>query len=140
MGKVVHAEVTQSPISTDQLIPLIKTDEAGAVVTFSGDVRDNDHDRNVASLEYEIHPTAAKVIAEVANKVASEFDVISVATAHRYGLIPIGEAAFVVAVSAKHRQAAFECCSKLVDEIKTQIPIWKHQVFKDGTDEWVNSA
>ena len=64
----------------------------------------------------------------------------TVALAHRHGLIPIGECAFVVAVSAGHRQAAFEACSEIVDEVKRQIPIWKHQTFLDGTDEWVNFA
>ncbi len=67
-------------------------------------------------------------------------DVVAVAVAHRHGLIPIGESALVAAASARHRQQAFEACVELVEETKKRIPIWKHQVFDDGTDEWVNCA
>lgn len=140
MGKVVLAQVTANPISVEEITPLVKSPEAGAIVTFSGDVRDNDREKLVASLEYEIHPSADEVIKKVTQSIADKHEITSVATAHRYGAIPIGEAAFVVAVSAKHRAAAFSACTELVDEIKAQIPIWKHQIFADGTDEWVNSA
>ena len=76
----------------------------------------------------------------MANQIAGEYDVLSVAVANRHGDIAIGEAALIAAVSAKHRKAAFDACTALVDEVKAQIPIWKHQVFADGTDEWVNCA
>jgi molybdopterin synthase catalytic subunit len=103
-------------------------------------VRDNDHGRDVASLEYEAHPTAQNLLEKVAGEIAARHEVLSVAVAHRHGPIPIGESALVAAVSAKHRKAAFDACADLVDEVKAQIPIWKHQVFADGTDEWVNCA
>jgi molybdopterin synthase catalytic subunit len=103
-------------------------------------VRDNDHGRDVASLEYEAHPTAQNLLEKVAGEIAARHEVLSVAVAHRHGPIPIGESALVAAVAAKHRKAAFEACADLVDEVKAQIPIWKHQVFADGTDEWVNCA
>lgn len=122
------------------MVSLVRSNTAGAVVTFSGDVRDNDHGREVFSLSYEAHPSAQALLEKVANQVAAQFDVVSVAVAHRHGDIAIGEAALVAVVSAKHRNAAFDACSALVDEVKSQIPIWKHQVFSDGTDEWVNCA
>jgi molybdopterin synthase catalytic subunit len=123
-----------------ELAAAVRSNTAGAIVTFSGDVRDNDHGRDVASLEYEAHPTAQNLLEKVAGEIAARHEVLSVAVAHRHGPIPIGESALVAAVSAKHRKAAFDACADLVDEVKAQIPIWKHQVFADGTDEWVNCA
>lgn len=140
MSIVSGAFVTKDPISVLDLVRLVRSNTAGAVVTFSGDVRDNDHGREVLSLSYEAHPSAQALLEKVASEIASQHDVVSVAVAHRHGEIAIGEAALIAAVSAKHRKAAFDACEALVDEVKAQIPIWKHQVFADGTDEWVNCA
>ena len=140
MANIASAIVTTDVISVADLATAVRSNVSGAVVTFSGDVRDNDHGRAVASLAYEAHPTAQSLLEKVAREVADRHEVLSVAVAHRHGPIPIGESALVAAVAAKHRQAAFDACTELVDEVKAQIPIWKHQVFTDGTDEWVNCA
>ncbi len=140
MAQVAHVVVTTDPITVAELISAVTSPVAGATVSFSGDVRDNDHGRSVASLSYEAHPTAQAILEKVAAEVASRHDVEAVAVAHRHGPIAIGEAALVAAVSAKHRGPAFAALTELVDEVKAQIPIWKHQVFTDGTDEWVNCA
>jgi molybdopterin synthase catalytic subunit len=140
MANIASVIVTTDVISVADLATAVRSNVSGAVVTFSGDVRDNDHGRAVASLAYEAHPTAQSLLEKVAREVADRHEVLSVAVAHRHGPIPIGESALVAAVAAKHRQAAFDACTELVDEVKAQIPIWKHQVFTDGTDEWVNCA
>lgn len=128
------------PIDADQLRALVADERAGATVLFTGDVRDNDHGRSVAALTYEAHPSAEAELRAVASEVSDEFDVIAVTVAHRHGPIAIGEAALVAAASARHRQQAFDACVALVERTKERIPIWKHQVFDDGTDEWVNCA
>ena len=79
-------------------------------------------------------------LAEIAAEVAERFDVIAVAVAHRTGALEIGDCALAAAVSAAHRGDAFAACSALVEETKARIPVWKHQFFADGTDEWVNCA
>jgi molybdopterin synthase catalytic subunit len=140
MSLVRRADVTEAPILVEDVRALAADVSAGAVVTFSGDVRDHDHGRSVERLEYEGHPTAAAVIAEVAAEVAARHDVIAIAVAHRVGPLQVGDAALVAAVSAAHRGEAFRACSDLVDEVKHRLPVWKHQVFSDGTDEWVNCA
>ena len=92
-------------------------------------------------LEYSAHPSAADVIAEVVADVATKsVGVRAVAASHRIGVLHVGEAALVVAVAADHRQAAFGTCAQLVDVIKERLPVWKHQFFADGSDEWVGSA
>jgi len=128
------------PIDADSLRRSVADPAAGASVVFTGDVRDNDHGRSVVALTYEAHPGAEEVLREVATEVAARHEVIAVAVAHRHGPIPIGESALVAAASARHRQQAFDACVALVEETKKRIPIWKHQRFDDGTEEWVNCA
>ena len=128
------------PIDADSLRRSVTDPAAGASVVFTGDVRDNDHGRSVVALTYEAHPGAEEVLREVATEVAARHEVIAVAVAHRHGPIPIGESALVAAASARHRQQAFDACVALVEEAKKRIPIWKHQRFDDGTEEWVNCA
>ena len=140
VSQIAFVSVTTDVISVRALSDLVSSHSAGAVVTFSGDVRDNDHGRAVTSLEYEAHPAAQSVLEKVAAAIAEKYEIERLAVAHRHGPIPIGESALVACVSAKHRDQAFLACQELVDEVKIQIPIWKHQVFADGTDEWVNCA
>jgi molybdopterin synthase catalytic subunit len=111
---------------------------AGAVVSFQGVVRDHDHGRKVTLLEYEGHPTAEAVLREVAEEIAADPVVYAVAVSHRIGELKIGDVALVATVSTAHRAAAFAACARLVDEAKARLPIWKLQVFDDGTEEWVN--
>ena len=140
MGEIRLAEVGEHVVTSPALEALVADDRAGAVVSFSGNVRHHDHGRSVASLTYEGHPSAEAILREVAAEIDSRFDLIALAVAHRVGPIPIGEAALVAAVATAHRGEAFAACQALVDLVKERLPVWKHQVFADGTDEWVNCA
>jgi molybdopterin synthase catalytic subunit len=140
MPELVYAVVTDAPVNIAELSKLVTNPQSGAVVTFCGDVRNHDGGKEVASLLYEIHPSAPEQIKLIAESIIDRFDIEKVAVAHRYGNIAIGETAFAVAVSAAHRQAAFDACAAIVDEVKAKLPIWKHQKFTDGTDQWVNCA
>jgi len=111
---------------------------AGAHVVFCGVVRDLDHGRQVVELEYEAHPSAAAVLREIAEQFAALPSVDALAVSHRTGRLAVGDVALVAAVSSMHRREAFTICAQLVDEVKHRLPIWKRQVFDDGTDEWVN--
>lgn len=140
MPEIVYAVVTDAPVHIQELSKLVANPHSGAVVTFCGDVRDHDGGKEVASLLYEIHPSAPEQIKLITQSVIGRFEIEKVAVAHRFGAIAIGETAFAVAVSAPHRRAAFDACSAIVDEVKAKLPIWKHQKFTDGSDEWVNCA
>ena len=135
---VVLAEIVESAISLTDLERIVSHRRAGAVVSFVGAVRDHDHGRSVIDLEYEAHPNAGVVLEQVAQEVCARHDVVALAVVHRSGRLAIGEAALVAVVSTGHRAAAFAACADLVDTVKAQVPIWKHQFFADGTDEWVN--
>ena len=140
MPELVYAVVTNAPVHIQELSKLVANPHSGAVVTFCGDVRNHDGGKEVASLLYEIHPSAPEQIKLITESVMGRFEIEKVAVAHRYGDIAIGETAFAVAVSAAHRHAAFDACAAIVDEVKAKLPIWKHQKFTDGTDQWVNCA
>ena len=140
MPELVYAVVTDAPVHIQELSKLVANPHSGAVVTFCGDVRNHDGGKEVASLLYEIHPSASEQIKLITQSIMGRFEIEKVAVAHRYGNIAIGETAFAVAVSAAHRQAAFDACAAIVDEVKAKLPIWKHQKFTDGSDEWVNCA
>ena len=77
--------------------------------------------------------------AEVAEQVAKEYDVLAVAALHRVGPLEVGDPAVIVATAADHRGEAFEATRALIDSLKATVPIWKHQRFADGGDEWVGS-
>jgi molybdopterin synthase catalytic subunit len=141
MTVVVRAALTDQPIRLAEHQELVSHQAAGAVVGFVGMIRDHDNGRQVMKLEYSAHPSAANVIADVVAEVAAESpETRAVAASHRIGVLQIGEAALVVAVAADHRQAAFATCAQLVDAIKARLPVWKHQFFADGTEEWVGST
>ena len=138
---VLRAAIGEEPLDVQEHAQLVDHVAAGAVVTFAGVVRDHDGGRSVLGLEYSAHPSAAKVVAEVAAEVAARSTgVRAMAVSHRVGRLGIGDVALACAVSADHRQEAFEACAELVEEVKRLLPVWKHQAFADGTDEWVNST
>jgi molybdopterin synthase catalytic subunit len=137
---VVHAVVTDQPLDPESLRALVIDPAHGAEVLFVGTIRNHDGGRGVATLEYEIHPSAPEVLPELAEIVAAAYPAARLAVAHRYGPVPIGDAAFVVAAASAHRDTAFDAARELVETVKEKLPIWKRQTFTDGTHEWVNSA
>ncbi|MFG1638994.1 molybdenum cofactor biosynthesis protein MoaE [Amycolatopsis sp. NPDC049252] len=138
--RVARAVVTGETLSVEEHARLVEDDAAGAVVTFAGVVRDHDGGKGVRDLTYEGHPSASQVIAEVVADLSARWTgVRAVAVSHRIGALTIGDVALAVAVAAEHRGQAFAACAEVVDEVKARLPVWKHQHFTDGTDEWVNS-
>ena len=154
---VVNAVLSADPISVDQAIAAVESDTAGAVVSFSGVVRNHDGGKPVQRLSYSAHPTAHQVMADVVAQLVAEqaaagsggtagetgsapAQPVRIWVAHRIGMLEIGDPALVCAVSAAHRGQAFAVCSELVDRIKAQVPIWKEQFFTDGTVEWVGAG
>lgn len=142
--EILSARLSAEPITVEQAIAAVDSVECGAVVSFSGVVRNHDGGRDVTRLSYSGHPTAERVMADVVAGVVRDFAsgpaTLRVWAAHRVGPLEVGEAALVCAVAAPHRQLAFAACAELVDRIKDQVPIWKEQFFTDGTVEWVGAG
>ena len=131
--------VRDTALSVDEVMQAVRDPHAGAVVVFVGAVRDHDDDRAVARLSYVAHPSAEVRAREVASAVRGGWDIRGLAVAHRVGDLEVGDLAIVAAVSSAHRAEAFGACQALVDAYKAGVPIWKHQVFVDGTQEWVGT-
>jgi molybdopterin synthase catalytic subunit len=136
-AEVVLADVREDALSLDEVVAAVRHPRAGGIATFIGVVREQDHGVAVDALDYSAHPSAPGVLREVAQEVADRSRVIALAAVHRVGHLEIGDVAVVVAVSAAHRGAALTACHELIDELKARVPIWKHQMFSDGSDEWV---
>jgi molybdopterin synthase catalytic subunit len=137
--EVVLADIRDSPLSVDEVLDAVRDPRAGGVATFIGVVRGRDHGRDVATLDYTSHPSAPQILRELAERVAAGGEAIRVAVVHRVGHLEIGDLAVVVAVSAVHRGTALDLCRELIDTLKVAVPIWKHQIFDDGSDEWVGT-
>lgn len=132
-------DIRDTPLDVQEVLAALTDAAAGGITLFVGAVRDHDENKSVTGLEYSAHPTALTQLQSVVDRVAKEYDVLAVAAVHRIGNLAIGDAAVIVATAAAHRGEAFDASRALIDELKATVPIWKHQLFADGTDEWVGT-
>ncbi|MBH0781653.1 molybdenum cofactor biosynthesis protein MoaE [Nocardia bovistercoris] len=133
------AGISDLPLDPAAAEAAVTGPEHGAVVVFTGKVRDHDGGQAVSALEYSAHPDADRFLRTCCAEVAAAAG-LPVAAVHRVGALTIGDLAIVVAVAAPHRAEAFRVCAELVDRIKLEVPIWKRQLFADGLSEWVNAC
>lgn len=138
MGRVQVA-ISDRTLSLDEAVRAVQDPRVGGIVTFVGVVRDHDGGRAVTDLGYSAHPSAQDALHEVAAEAAAFEGVHAVSATHRTGDLAIGEAAVVLAVGAEHRGQAFSAARYLIDELKKRVPVWKHQRFEGGQDEWVGT-
>jgi molybdopterin synthase catalytic subunit len=129
--------VRDAPLSVDEVLAAVADPAAGGTVVFLGTVRDEDAGKTVDGLGYTAHPTVEDALRSVADHVAATHPAIALAAVHRVGYLAVGDLAVVVAVSCAHRGEAFAAARMLIDDLKSSVPIWKHQTFGDGSDEWV---
>jgi molybdopterin synthase catalytic subunit len=129
----------EEPLDVAEVLDVLEDDAAGGLTLFVGRVRDHDHGHGVDGLDYSAHPTALERLRDVCQRVADGHDITGLAAVHRVGTLAVGDIAVVVATSAAHRGEAFTASRALIDTLKSEVPIWKHQRFSDGTDEWVGA-
>ncbi len=132
-------DLRDTPLDPSEVLAVLDETVDGGVTLFVGRVRDHDHGASVQGLDYSAHPSAKERMAAVCDRIAEEYDVHGVAAVHRVGTLEIGDAAVIVATAAAHRDVAFAASRALIDTLKAEVPIWKHQRFADGTQEWVGS-
>jgi molybdopterin synthase catalytic subunit len=129
--------ITPERLDPAPLVESVRRNDAGAIALFYGVVRNENLGRAVQYLEYDAYPEMAiKKMREVADEVRAKFPVAEVGVLHRIGRLEIGETSLLVAVSSGHRKEAFEACHYAVDRIKQIVPIWKKEVWADGS-EWI---
>jgi len=134
---VRSVRILDTALSVDRLVAAVADPKVGGIALFIGVVRDVDEGQGVVSLDYTQHPSAEQVLRACATKVADAHDVLSLAVEHRVGHLLVGDLAVVVAVGAVHRAEALEACRQLIDDLKTEVPIWKEQQFISGETSWV---
>lgn len=132
-------DIRDTPLDVSEVVASLADTAAGGLVLFVGAVRDHDQDKDVVGLDYSAHPSALERMRDVAESVAKQYDVLGVAAVHRVGKLALGDVAVVIATTAAHRGEAFDASRALIDELKSTVPIWKHQLFVDGSDEWVGT-
>ena len=129
--------IQDSPLSVDEVLDVVAGSNVGGLALFVGLVRDHDDDRAVTGLTYSAHPQAMVQLEQVIAEVAGDYPQATLAAVHRVGELTVGDIAVIVAAGCPHRDEAFLAARRLIDDLKATVPIWKHQVFVDGTDEWV---
>lgn len=139
-GALRLLDVRDEPLSVDEVLAAVSDPAAGGTAVFVGVVRDSDGGRGVDGLGYSAHPTAREALEAVAGRVAAAHPVVALAAVHRVGELAVGDVAVVVAAACAHRAEAFAACRQLIDDLKAEVPVWKHQRFTDGGEEWVGSA
>ena len=132
-------ELRETPLDVAEVVAALDDDASGGLTLFVGRVRDHDGGKGVTGLDYSAHPSALDRLREVCERVAEQYDVHGIAAVHRVGTLAIGDIAVVVATSTAHRGEAFDASRTLIDTLKSEVPIWKHQRFTDGSEEWVGS-
>ncbi len=141
MEQVRLIAIRDTALSVDEVRSAIADPAAGGEVLFVGTVRDNDAEKGVTALSYSAHLSAEAELRKVTEGIVAKYpEIIGVAAVHRTGDLSVGDLAVVVGVSCAHRAEAFHACHALIDELKATVPIWKHQRFADGSDEWVGSV
>lgn len=131
--------IATNTIDAASLTKNLSNSTAGAMVTFEGWVRDHNEGKSVLALEYEAYVELCEREAQnIFAETKARFDIIDLACVHRTGALKIGEMAVWVGVTAAHRADAFEACRFVIDEIKSRLPIWKKETYKNGSSGWVN--
>ncbi|MBI4432334.1 MAG: molybdenum cofactor biosynthesis protein MoaE [Candidatus Omnitrophica bacterium] len=131
--------ITDQPIDLVEFFSRPFDPSCGAAASFVGMVRNHDHGCRVKSLHYDCYRSMAeKVLQVLADQARSQWAVDEIRIVHRVGHLEIGEAAVAISVGSAHRAEAFEACRFLIEQIKKTVPIWKKEVFEDGTSEWVS--
>lgn len=129
--------LVREAIDADAVGDLVRRPEAGGVVVFTGEVRNETDGRPVVRLEYEAYEEMAlEKLVETGERAEERWPEVEVAIHHRLGDLEVGETAVAVAAASPHRGPAFEACQFAIDRLKDQVPIWKKEVGPDG-DSWV---
>ena len=132
-------ELSQTPFDTATLRARLLDARVGAYASFEGWVRDHNDGRSVHGLRYESYDVLAQREGEaIIEEALARFDILDAACVHRTGDLAIGELAVWVGVTAAHRDAAFAACRHVIDEMKSRVPIWKHERYVEGDAGWLH--
>jgi molybdopterin synthase catalytic subunit len=129
--------LSDEPLSLDRVVDEVRSDEAGAIATFTGTTREHSRGKAVVRLDYEAYEgMAEQVMAEIAEGLHARYSLTALSIHHRIGTVAVGETSVMIAVSSPHRADALAACRDAIDELKERVPLWKKEVYADG-EEWI---
>ncbi len=132
--------LSEEPLSLDDVVCEVASDEAGAIATFTGTTRAHSRGRTVVRLEYEAYEGMAEAEMErIANVLRERYSLIAVAIHHRVGVVGVGEPSVVIAASSAHRADALAACAEAIDTLKGTVPLWKKEIYVGG-EEWIGQG
>jgi molybdopterin synthase catalytic subunit len=130
----------EKKIDVQEIIDSVRDPGAGGIDIFLGTTRDSSKGNKVLALEYEAYePMALQVLAQISAEAYKRWSLKKVSIVHRIGKVVVGEISVAIAVSAAHRAEAFAACRWLIDSLKKDVPIWKKEIFADGSS-WVEGT
>ena len=131
--------ISADPVDAAPLRARLLHDRAGAFAAFEGWVRNHNDGRAVDGLRYEAYAALAEAEGErIVQQALEKFGAIDACCVHRIGDLAIGDLAVWVGVAAAHRGVAFDTCRWIIDEVKSRVPIWKHERYADGRSDWLH--
>jgi len=134
----VQIEISPDPIIIDRVDAFLRQAGGGAVNLFVGTTRRFTSDKETIELSYEAAERLAKSeVARIIEHASARWPLLRVAILHRIGIVPVGEVSVLIGVATAHRDESFAACRFLIDELKQHVPIWKKELFADGSTEWV---
>ena len=138
-GSTPLVELTREPIDFAALTEAVRSTQAGAVVLFLGTVREMTGGRQTVALDYDAYPEMAlREMRRIVDEAWGRWPLVRAGVVHRLGRLELGEVSIALAVSAPHRDAAFEAGRHLIDRLKESVPVWKKENWVDGSTEWVH--
>ena len=137
--KRTSVKISDKKLSLQECYAFVEDDSCGGIATFIGTVRNDTQGKEVQQLDFTTYkPMAIKEMQKIADLALERFDIKKIAIHHAEGLLQIGDVPVIIAVSSKHRKAAFLACEFAIDTLKETVPIWKKEYFTDG-EVWVNA-
>ena len=137
--KRTSVKISDKKLSLQECYAFVEDDSCGGIATFIGTVRNDTQGKEVQQLDFTTYkPMAIKEMQKIADLALERFDIKKIAIHHAEGLLQIGDVPVIIAVSSKHRKAAFLACEFAIDTLKKSVPIWKKEYFTDG-EVWVNA-
>lgn len=137
----MYCRVTPDPIDSLALIRHVRSDADGAVILFTGVVRNHDGGLEVTGLRYEAYEEmAVRTMTEICEAVRQRFGVTDIAAVHRTGDLEVGEISVAIAVASPHRDAAYKASREVIERLKREVPIWKRERYADGQEAWLEGT
>ena len=134
---MIEIKISDKPLDIQHCIDTVMSSECGGIDVFIGTVRNTTKGKAVVRLEFEAYESMAmKEMEKIAAEMKTKWPVHKIVMHHRVGVLQVGEVPVIIAVSAAHRDAAFDACRYAIDTLKQRVPIWKKEVFEDG-EVWV---